>query len=201
MTTSMPSHLYDNHIAQPLVWQPHCPSLCLNFFHLLARKPNLETFSIYSNKFFHNFHLSESSFTCPGHWASGLVQRLFSSLLGDTLIVQPLVWQPHCPFPSKISLFILLYDLAVQYLVLQHDVQHLTTSLSTQLLWQPNCQTSCITSLSSPLYNNTMSCRPLLHSFLCLQLSLRNWNINRITKLNQWQSYWYCHDHRYIVHR
>jgi hypothetical protein len=28
--------------------------------------------SIYSNKFFHNFHLSESSFTCPKLWASGL---------------------------------------------------------------------------------------------------------------------------------
>ena len=33
-------------------------SLCLNFFHLLARKPNLENFSIYSNKFFHNFHFT-----------------------------------------------------------------------------------------------------------------------------------------------
>ena len=41
-------------------------SLCLNFFHLLARKPNLEIFSIYSNKFFHNFHLPQSSFTSPG---------------------------------------------------------------------------------------------------------------------------------------
>jgi len=37
----------------------------LKFFHLLARKPNLEKDSIYSNKFFHNFHFSESSFTCP----------------------------------------------------------------------------------------------------------------------------------------
>jgi hypothetical protein len=48
------------------------PSLCINFFHLLAGKPNLEKCSIYSNKFFHNFHLSESSFTCPGLQASGL---------------------------------------------------------------------------------------------------------------------------------
>jgi hypothetical protein len=32
--------------------------------------------SIYSNKFFHNFHLSESSFTCPRLRASGLAQRL-----------------------------------------------------------------------------------------------------------------------------
>jgi hypothetical protein len=39
-------------------------SLCLNFFHLLARKPNLEKNYIYSNKFFHNFHFSVSSFTC-----------------------------------------------------------------------------------------------------------------------------------------
>jgi hypothetical protein len=51
-------------------------SLCLNFFHLLARKPNLENFSIYSNKFFHNCHLSKSSFTCPWLRASGLARRL-----------------------------------------------------------------------------------------------------------------------------
>ena len=42
--------------------------LCHNFFHLLAQKPNLETFSIYSNKFLNNFHLSESSLTFPGLW-------------------------------------------------------------------------------------------------------------------------------------
>ena len=40
-------------------------SLCFNFFHLLAQRPNLEIFSIYSNKFFHNFYLSESSLTWP----------------------------------------------------------------------------------------------------------------------------------------
>ena len=34
------------------------PSLCLDFFHLLARKPNLEKKnSIYSNKLFHNFYI------------------------------------------------------------------------------------------------------------------------------------------------
>ena len=48
----------------------------LIFFYLLARKPNLEIFFIYSNKFFHNFHLAVSSFTCPGLQASGLAQRL-----------------------------------------------------------------------------------------------------------------------------
>jgi hypothetical protein len=53
--------------------------LWLSFFHLLARKSNLDKFSIYSNKFFHNFHSSESSFTCPGLQArSGLAWRLFN---------------------------------------------------------------------------------------------------------------------------
>jgi len=55
-------------------------NLWLNLFHLLVRKPNLEKKnSIYSNKFFHNFHLSESSFTCPGLWTSGLARRLPST--------------------------------------------------------------------------------------------------------------------------
>ena len=51
-------------------------SLCINFFHLLARKSNIEKCSIHSNKFYHNFDLFESSFTCPGLWASVLAQRL-----------------------------------------------------------------------------------------------------------------------------
>ena len=38
-------------------------SLCLNFFHLLAKKPNEEK-KKKSNKFFHSFDLSEYSFTC-----------------------------------------------------------------------------------------------------------------------------------------
>ena len=46
------------------------------FFHLLAWKPNLDKFSISSNKIFHNFYLSESSFTCPGLLVSGLAWRL-----------------------------------------------------------------------------------------------------------------------------
>ena len=32
-------------------------------YNVCARKPNLEKISIYSNKFIHNFHLFESSFT------------------------------------------------------------------------------------------------------------------------------------------
>ena len=52
-------------------------SHCLNFFNLLAQKPNLEKNSIlYSNKFFHIFHLFESSFTCHRLQGSGLAQRL-----------------------------------------------------------------------------------------------------------------------------
>ena len=52
----------------------------LIFFHLLVRKPNLEKFSIYSNKYFHNFHLSKSSFTCLELQASGLAWRLVSCI-------------------------------------------------------------------------------------------------------------------------
>jgi hypothetical protein len=44
----------------------------ISLFYLLARKPNLEKNYIYSNKFFHNFHLSESSFICPGLRTSDL---------------------------------------------------------------------------------------------------------------------------------
>ena len=55
--------------------------VCLNFFQLHTWKPNLGNFSIYSNKFFHNFHFSESSFTCPWLRASGLARRLLQYLL------------------------------------------------------------------------------------------------------------------------
>jgi hypothetical protein len=47
----------------------------MNYFHILARKSNLEKKNIYSNKFFHNFHLSESSFTCTGFRANGLAVK------------------------------------------------------------------------------------------------------------------------------
>jgi hypothetical protein len=52
------------------------PSIDTYQVHVLAQNPNLEFFSIYSNKFFHNFHLSKSSFTCPTLPASGLAQRI-----------------------------------------------------------------------------------------------------------------------------
>ena len=59
--------------------------LCLKIFHLLARKPNLEKNYIYSNKFFHNFHLSEYSFSCSWLQASGLARRLDYSFLPNTI--------------------------------------------------------------------------------------------------------------------
>jgi hypothetical protein len=58
------------------IYQASVSVFALISFHLLARKSNLEKLSIYSNKFFHNFHLSESRFTCPWFRASGLAQRL-----------------------------------------------------------------------------------------------------------------------------
>jgi hypothetical protein len=47
-----------------LIFSPTCP------------KTKYRKNYIYSKKFCHNFHLSESSFTCPGLWASGLAWRL-----------------------------------------------------------------------------------------------------------------------------
>jgi hypothetical protein len=41
-------------------------SLCLNFFHLLAQKPNLEKNSICLSNFTHNFYLSQAS----GKWVN-----------------------------------------------------------------------------------------------------------------------------------
>jgi hypothetical protein len=72
-----------------------CYSTHVNFFHLLARKPNLEKCSIYSNKFFHNFHLSKSSFTFPGLRASGLANILpwILTKLGTYLVLKR-IWNP-----------------------------------------------------------------------------------------------------------
>ena len=49
------------------------------FFSTTCWKPNLEKKN-YSSKFFHNFHLSESSFTCPRVWESGIARRLLLAL-------------------------------------------------------------------------------------------------------------------------
>jgi hypothetical protein len=51
-------------------------SLCLHFFNLLVWKPNLEKCSIYSSKFFHNFHWSKSNLTCSRLQASEWARRL-----------------------------------------------------------------------------------------------------------------------------
>ena len=58
----------------------NCYSLCHNFFSPTCPKAKFR--QKLSNKFFHNFHLSKSSFTCPVLQASGLARRLlfFNSL-------------------------------------------------------------------------------------------------------------------------
>jgi hypothetical protein len=48
----------------------------LIFFTHLPESQNIEKLSIYSNKFFYNFHLSKSSLTCPALRANGLARRL-----------------------------------------------------------------------------------------------------------------------------
>jgi heme/copper-type cytochrome/quinol oxidase subunit 3 len=59
-----------------LAQKKHFAVFVLMFFtykNVLAQKPNLEKKEKkYSSKFFNNFHLSESSFTCPGSgkWVS-----------------------------------------------------------------------------------------------------------------------------------
>jgi hypothetical protein len=63
------------------------PVFALICFHLLAQKPNLEKFSIYSNQFFHNFHLAESSFTCPKLRASWLARTQQDSLSGMFIVL------------------------------------------------------------------------------------------------------------------
>jgi hypothetical protein len=54
--------------------------------------------SIYSNKFCHNFHMSESSFTCPGLRASGLARRL-KQLYIFAHQGFPSTSLPHYPWP------------------------------------------------------------------------------------------------------
>ena len=74
-------------------------SFCFNFFLLLARIV------------FHNFHLFESSFTCPGFRASGLALRWYNSC----------VWQWYKALPISVWYFwdfkylvhMVLYKMAV----------------------------------------------------------------------------------------
>ena len=55
-------------------------SVCLKFFFIYLPKRQIQkkqtTKTIYSNKFFHNFHLSEFSFACSRLWASKVARRL-----------------------------------------------------------------------------------------------------------------------------
>ena len=74
------------------------------FFNLLAQKPNLEKIYIYSIKFFHNFHLSESSFTCPWLRPSGLAKDWSSCHLLYTHYPHPQMEKRKC---RKISSYII----------------------------------------------------------------------------------------------
>ena len=65
-------------------------SHCLHFFHLLARKQSK----------FHNFHLSEFNFTCPGLQASGLLRKL--GLCSSKMTIH-CTWIPTC-IPSLICI-------------------------------------------------------------------------------------------------
>jgi len=76
------SYLYVCLNSSKVNMNPMAPVFALIVFtyFVFALKSNLEKFSIYSNKFFHNFHLTESSHTCPSLRASGLARRLWQSL-------------------------------------------------------------------------------------------------------------------------
>ena len=92
----------------------HIPKsvFALNFVHLLARKPNLEKKKNYSNKFIHNFHLSESSFICPRLQASGLEWRLQNSdSLYICMCMYTSVWQTmfYIVIVTSLLIFITLF--------------------------------------------------------------------------------------------
>ena len=65
-TNNIHSNCFKGHLLQSL------PS----FFSPTCSKAKFREIFIYSNTFLHNFHLSESSSTCPGLRASGLAWRL-----------------------------------------------------------------------------------------------------------------------------
>ena len=79
-TSKLSNEKMDGTVYMNICIEKNTSNLCLNFFHLLARQPNLEKNYIYSNKFFHNFYLSDSKLTCPGLQASWLVRRLHQLL-------------------------------------------------------------------------------------------------------------------------
>ena len=79
-------------------------SLCLNIFHLLARKPNMDKFSICSSKFFHNFHLSESGFISPWVRVGGFVWRLLEAFTALLLYSScKIVWSYEFMFMPRYS--------------------------------------------------------------------------------------------------
>ena len=87
-------------------------SLYLNFVHLPAPKPNLEGKKNYSNKFFHNFHLSKSSFTCRGFRSCGLARKLYMYIIYYFLflLVMKTIYIKLClPYSVVNSLYFTVY--------------------------------------------------------------------------------------------
>jgi hypothetical protein len=64
-------------IKYPNLFTMNVPSKqSLTYFSPSCPKAKFEKLSIYSNKFIHRLHLSETNFTCPELRASGLARRL-----------------------------------------------------------------------------------------------------------------------------
>ena len=86
------------------------------FVTYFARKPNVEQIYIYLNNFFHNYHLSEASFTCPGLQASGLAWRLFyqtSSMYFTPLLLHIILNKTYLKYKPLDSLGYYLLSLAM----------------------------------------------------------------------------------------
>lgn len=79
---------WGNYIAE-LCWL----SLCLNFFPPTCLKDKLGGNFFCLNKFFHNFDMCESRFTCVGLRASGLVQRLLIEHTSNCIIYSSTCWK------------------------------------------------------------------------------------------------------------
>jgi hypothetical protein len=74
-------------------------SLCLISFPPACLKAQ-----IYSNKFFHNFHLFEPSFTFPGLRAAGLARRLYISSENVEMAIKDFTNTSWWPLTSDIWL-------------------------------------------------------------------------------------------------
>ena len=79
----------------------------------IARKPNLEKISIYSNKFFHNFHLSESSFPCPGLSAKTVPYTCYIFCLSNMWTVDTREQKSNITTPSVTFKYVFFFYLTL----------------------------------------------------------------------------------------